>query len=87
MSVWRMSVPELRSWMTSRGSAYSVPDDIWETVAQRGVIDLGHQTSYDVETGLFVSVHGIDRDQLVPIELDDWIDLVEPYNTDPLNPR
>ncbi|KAG1647375.1 hypothetical protein GQR58_030648 [Nymphon striatum] len=88
ISVWRLSVPELRVWLLrSRGHGLRVPDDVWETVAARGGIDFGRRTTYDVDAGLLMTLSGIERDSLIPIEIDDWIALVEPVNTDPIRPR
>jgi len=87
ISVWRLSVPELRVWMLGRGDGLPVPDGAWEMVAADGVIEFGPDTSYDVSTGLLMSLRGIAQDDLAPIELEDWRTLAEPVNTDPLNPR
>jgi len=86
--VWRLSVPELRNWLsTSRGDALKVPDNVWEMIAADEVIDFGFGTTYDPSTNLLISLRGIELDELIPIELDDWIAFVAPANTDPLNPR
>lgn len=85
MSVWRLSVPELRQWLLSR--TLPVPDNIWETVASGGVVEFSSGSTYDASTGLLMELAGITQADLVPIELEDWIELVEPVNTDPLNPR
>jgi len=88
ISVWRLSVPELRNWLsTSRGDALKVPDNVWEMIAADEVIDFGFGTTYDPSTNLLISLRGIELDELIPIELDDWIAFVAPANTDPLNPR
>jgi|GEM_PF-4919443 len=88
LSVWRLTVPELRIWMLGRGRHLAIPDDVWQTIAEQGVIDFGSGTTYDSATGLLlISSHNLDRADLIPIELDDWIELVAPINTDPINPR
>lgn len=87
ISVWRLTVPELRVWMLGRGDGLPVPDDAWEIVAADGVIEFGPNTSYNASTGLLMSLRGIEQDDLVPLELEDWISLAAPLNTDPLNPR
>ena len=85
-SVSRMSPTELRSWLFNYQLA-DVPTRIWEAIAEDSVIDLGPGTTYDPTTGLLTSLAGIELDDLIPIALDDWIALVTPINTDPLNPR
>jgi len=87
VSVWRLTVPELRAWLINFGDGLAIPADVWETVADRGVVRLGGGSTYDVATGLLMTVNGVDEALLMPIELDDWITLVEPVNADPLNPR
>jgi len=87
ISVWRLSVPELRVWMLGRGDTLPIPENVWDTIASQGVVNFGPDTSYDTSAGILISLRNIERDELVPIDLDDWIVLAEPVNTDPINPR
>lgn len=90
VSVWRLSVPELRAWMIGRGRDLTVPDEVWATIAAGGTINFDSHTAdatYEVPTGLLMILRNIERGDLIPISVEDWIELVEPVNTDPLNPR
>lgn len=87
ISVWRVDVPDLRAWLQWRGEGLVIPADVWEAVAAGEVIDFGRGTTYDPSTGLLMMLRGHEQSDLIPIALDDWIELVTPVNTDPLNPR
>ena len=50
-------------------------------------IDFRGGTTYDVGSGLLWELHGVERDELLPIELADWIELATPFNSDPVRPR
>lgn len=87
MSVWRLPVPDLRVWLLTRGSGVDMPADLAELIARGETVDFGSGTTYDPETELLIALRGIEPDDLLPIDLDDWIALVEPVNSDPLSPR
>ena len=88
ISAWRLTVPELRFWLLTRNDGLlRVPDDVWETIAAKGSVDLGNGATYDVAAGLLVQLRGVEQDDLIPIELEDWIELAAPVNTDPLGGR
>ena len=56
-------------------------------IASGDVVNFGRSITYDPQQNLLIQLRNIDRDDLLPIALEDWIELVEPYNADPLNPR
>jgi len=87
LSVSRLDVAGLRNWASEAGRAEFLPENIWDLIAAGGVIEVGSGATYDVEQSLLTEVGGVDRNELVPIPLDEWITLVEPFNADPLNPR
>lgn len=87
MSVWRLSVPQLRHFLLGRGSQFDVPADIAASIASDEAVDLGSGATYDPTSGILMQVNGVEVEELIPIELDAWIELVEPVNSDPLNPR
>ena len=86
MSLTRMTIDELRRWATGPHDV-TVPEDIWTQIDAGGEIEFGDGLTYDVASGLLLEVSGVARAELEPIELDDWIELVDGYNTDPIRPR
>jgi len=93
ISVWHLRVDELRSWMMARGDGLQMPADTWETIESGGVVDftpdfvVDRSTTYDVATNLLIVLRNIERDELIPIDIEAWIDLAEPVNAKPLSPR
>ena len=87
MSVWSMDVSELRVWLFNHDYRRPIPEDIWETIAAEGLIDLGPGMTYDVEQGLLFQLSGIAPFDLTAIGIAEWTELAAPLNTQPLRGR